>query len=157
MSLDKVRAYLKPSGYDEKIIVLDQSSATVALAAQALGVQEEQIAKTLSFIISDQVIVIVTAGDAKIQNGKYKRTFGKKATMLPFDQVEKRTGHEVGGVCPFALNEGVSVYLDESLKRFEKVYPAAGSTNSAIELTLEELETLCHPRGWVDVTKIPEK
>ncbi|MBO6046285.1 MAG: YbaK/EbsC family protein [Erysipelotrichaceae bacterium] len=157
MSLDTVRDYFRSVGFDDRrIIELDESSATVALAAQALGTQEERIAKSLSFMIESHAIIIVAAGDAKIQNGKYKRTFGKKAKMIPFDDVEKRIGHPAGGVCPFGVKEGVAVYLDESLKRFDTVFPACGATNTAIELTLAELEELARPVEWIDVTKIPE-
>lgn len=133
------------------------SSATVELAAQALNVKGQRIAKTLSFHVDDHVVLIVAAGDAKIANPKYKAQFHTKAKMLSHEEAETLIGHAVGGVCPFAVNEGVDVYLDESLKRFETVFPACGSSNSAIELTIPELEANCdHFQGWVDVCKIPE-
>lgn len=135
----------------------DVSSATVELAAQALHVEGQRIAKTLSFHVDDHVVLIVAAGDAKIANPKYKAQFHTKAKMLSHEEAETLIGHAVGGVCPFAVNEGVDVYLDESLKRFETVFPACGSSNSAIELTIPELEANCdHFQGWVDVCKIPE-
>ena len=129
------------------------SSATVELAAQALGCEPCRIAKTLSFLVGEDPILIVTAGDVKIDNSKYRAQFGKKAKMLKPDQVEKMVGHAVGGVCPFAVKEGVKVYLDESLKRFQTVFPACGSSNSAIELTIPELEEVSGYLGWVDVCK----
>ena len=135
----------------------DVSSATVELAAQALHVEGQRIAKTLSFYVNDHVVLIAGAGDAKIANPKYKAQFDTKAKMLSHEEAETLIGHAVGGVCPFAVNEGVDVYLDESLKRFETVFPACGSSNSAIELTIPELEANCdHFQGWVDVCKIPE-
>ena len=135
----------------------DVSSATVELAAQALHVEGQRIAKTLSFHVDVHVVLIVAAGDAKIANPKYKAQFHTKAKMLSHEEAETLIGHAVGGVCPFAVNEGVDVYLDESLKRFETVFPACGSSNSAIELTIPELEANCdHFQGWVDVCKIPE-
>ena len=135
----------------------DVSSATVELAAQALHVEGQRIAKTLSFYVDYHVVLIVAAGDAKIANPKYKAQFHTKAKMLSHEEAETLIGHAVGGVCPFAVNEGVDVYLDESLKRFETVFPACGSSNSAIELTIPELEANCdHFQGWVDVCKIPE-
>ena len=135
----------------------DVSSATVELAAQALHVEGQRIAKTLSFYVDDHVVLIVAACDAKIANPKYKAQFHTKAKMLSHEEAETLIGHAVGGVCPFAVNEGVDVYLDESLKRFETVFPACGSSNSAIELTIPELEANCdHFQGWVDVCKIPE-
>ena len=134
------------------------SSATVELAAQALNVKGQRIAKTLSFHVDDHVVLIVAAGDAKIANPKYKAQFHTKAKMLSHEEAETLIGHAVGGVCPFAVNEGVDVYLDESLKRFATVFPACGSSNSAIELTIPELEANCdHFQGWVDVCKIPEE
>ena len=134
------------------------SSATVELAAQALNVKGQRIAKTLSFHVDDHVVLIVAAGDAKIANPKYKAQFHIKDKMLSHEEAETLIGHAVGGVCPFAVNEGVDVYLDESLKRFETVFPACGSSNSAIELTIPELEANCdHFKGWVDVCKIPEE
>lgn len=153
MSIAKVREYLKTFNAEERIIELSESSATVELAAQALGCEGKRIAKTLSFAASDSVILVVAAGDAKIDNHSFKETFGVKAKMLSFDEVEEKTGHAVGGVCPFAINDGVKVYLDESLKRFESVFPACGSSNSAIELTLPVLEIFSRFEAWVDVCK----
>lgn len=156
MSLEKVREYLSKYGKEEEIILFDQSSATVKEAAADLGTEEGRIAKTMSFILSSGPIVIVTAGDGKIDNRKFKDTFHEKAKMIGPGEVESLTGHPVGGVCPFGLNEGVKVYLDESLKRFDFVYPAAGTPNSAIKLTIPELETTSEYTGWIDVTKLPD-
>jgi len=152
MSIEKVRAYFRQLGMEERVMEFDVSSATVELAAQALNCEPCRIAKTLSFRIGEDPILIVTAGDVKTDNRKYKDTFGTKAKMLTHEEAAELIGHAVGGVCPFAVNEGVKVYLDESLKRFETVYPACGSSNSAIELTIAELETYAKPIGWVDVT-----
>ena len=156
MSIDKARAHLSKFGLEEKIREFQVSSATVALAAAALGTEEARIAKTLSFALGDEAILVVAAGDAKVNNQKYKATFEKKAKMLPFEDVERLIGHGVGGVCPFGINDGVKVYLDESLKRFDIVYPAAGTASSAVELTIPELEAASLSLGWVDVTSIPE-
>lgn len=156
MSIEKVRAYLEERQLAGRIQEFDVSSATVELAAQALHVEGQRIAKTLSFHVGDRVALIVAAGDAKIANPKYKAQFNTKAKMLSHEEAEALIGHAVGGVCPFAVNDGVDVYLDESLKRFETVFPAAGSSNSAIELTIPELEAVCdHFQGWVDVCKLP--
>lgn len=154
MALNDVKEYLKKYNADNRVIVLDESSATVSMAAHALHTTEERIAKTLSFKINDKVILIVLAGDAKINNSKFKHFFHEKAHMLPFDEVESLTGHPVGGVCPFAVKSGVEVYLDESLKRFETVFPACGSPASAIEVTIKELEKFSNPVGWTDVSTI---
>ena len=151
MSIEAVREYLKKWGADGRIRELDMSSATVELAAKALGCEGARIAKTLSLKIGDRVIIIVTAGDTKIDNKKYKQYFGAKAKMLQFDEVEPLTGHRAGGVCPFALKDGAEVYLDESLKRFKTVFPACGSANSAIELTPEELEKFSCSDRWINV------
>ena len=153
MSIEKVRAYFKTLGIDGRIQELDASSATVELAAQALGVEGKRIAKTLSFLLDSSCILIVAAGDARIDNVRYKAYFGQKAKMLPHDDVPAYVGHAVGSVCPFAVKEGVKVYLDASLRRFETVFPACGSSNSAIELTLPELEQYAHAEGWIDVCK----
>ncbi|PWL91121.1 MAG: EbsC protein [Clostridiales bacterium] len=156
MSIEKVRAYLEERQLADRIQEFDVSSATVELAAQALHVEGQRIAKTLSFHVGDRVALIVAAGDAKIANPKYKAQFNTKAKMLSHEEAEALIGHAVGGVCPFAVNDGVDVYLDESLKRFETVFPAAGSSNSAVELTIPELEAVCdHFQGWVDVCKLP--
>ena len=154
MAIEKVRAYFKTKGMEERIQEFEVSSATVALATQALGCDENRIAKTLSFHVGEKVVLIVAAGDAKIDNAKYKAFFGAKAKMLAFEEAEELIGHAVGGVCPFAVNEGVEVYLDESLKRFETVFPACGSSNSAIELTISELEQHSNSLKWIDVCKI---
>ena len=153
MSIEKVRAYFAQYGIENRIREFSVSSATVELAAQALGVDGSRIAKTLSFLVGDRCVLIVAAGDARIDNGKYKKAFGTKAKMLPHDQVPEAVGHAVGGVCPFAVKDGVDVYLDESLRRFDTVYPAAGSASSAIELTPDELFALSKAAGWVDVCK----
>ena len=154
MSVEKVREYFKTKGIDERIQEFEVSSATVSLAAKALECEESRIAKTLSFHIGEKVVLIVTAGDAKIDNPKYKARFGTKAKMLSFDEAERLIGHAVGGVCPFAVNEGVDIYLDISLKRFNTVFPACGSSNSAIELSLRELEEYSDFIEWIDVCKI---
>ena len=157
MSIDKVRAYLGKFGYENKVQEFSVSSATVELAAIALNTNPARIAKTLSFMVDDSPILIVCAGDTKIDNPKYKEYFHCKAKMLEFSEVESLIGHAVGGVCPFAINENVKVYLDESLKRFDTVFPACGSSNSAIELTISELEKLSAPISWVDVCKLKEE
>lgn len=153
MAIEKVRSYFEKCGISDRIQEFDISSATVALAAQALGCEECRIAKTLSFHVGERVVLIVAAGDVKIDNPKYKAKFGTKAKMLSFDEAEPLIGHAVGGVCPFAVNDGVEVYLDESLKRFKTVFPACGSSNSAIELTIAELEKYSDYKEWVDVCK----
>jgi len=153
MSIEKVRSYFSEKGMGERILEFPVSSATVELAAQALNCEPCRIAKTLSFSVKDTPILVVTAGDAKVNNGKFKARFGVKAKMLSREEAEEMIGHAVGGVCPFAVNSGVSVYLDASLKRFDTVFPACGSSNSAIELTIPELETHSHYEDWVDVCK----
>lgn len=154
MSIESVKAYFKTKGIENRIQEFETSSATVALAAQALQCEENRIAKTLSFHLGEQVILIVAAGDAKIDNAKYKAFFGAKAKMLSFEEAEPLIGHAVGGVCPFAVNKDIDIYLDVSLKRFETVFPACGSSNSAIELSLEELEAYSDYKAWIDVCKI---
>ena len=153
MSIEKVRSWFSQFGLADRILEFPVSSATVELAAQALQIQPCRIAKTLAFGVHDTPILIVTAGDAKVDNAKYKARFGVKAKMLSHEDASARIGHAVGGVCPFAVNEGVQVYLDISLKRFPTVFPAAGSSNSAIELSIEELERFSGFREWVDVCK----
>lgn len=153
MSLEKVKVYLGKYGIEEKIQEFEVSSATVELAAKALHCEPQRIAKTLSFMLEGKAVLIVAAGDVKIDNSKYKARFGKKAKMLLPDEVETLVGHAIGGVCPFGVNEGVKVYLDVSLKRFETVFPACGSSNSAIELTIQELEKYSEYEEWVDVCK----
>lgn len=153
MSLEKVKKFFESKGLENAVMEFDVSSATVELAAKALGCEEARIAKTLSFRIDEQPVLIVTAGDVKIDNSKYKKLFHTKAKMLKFEEVEAVIGHGVGGVCPFAVNDGVKVYLDESLKRFDTVFPACGSSNSAIELNIPDLEKYSCSDGWVDVCK----
>ncbi len=153
MSIEKVKAYFRGQGMEDRVLEFSTSSATVDLAAQALGCEPCRIAKSLSFQLEDRAILVVTAGDARVDNGKYKARFGAKAKMLAPDQVEALIGHQVGGVCPFALNSGVEVYLDASLRRFDTVFPACGSGNSAIELTIPELERHSAFTAWVDVCK----
>lgn len=154
MSVERVKNYLKKYNMDDRIITFDYSSATVALAAQALGCEEARIAKSLSFRLGENTILVITAGDVKIDNAKYRHEFGEKAHMLSFDEVEEKIGHPVGGVCPFGVNDGVSIYLDESLKRFTTVFPACGEPNNAIELTISELENITEYVKWVDVCKL---
>ena len=156
MSIEKVRAYFASLGIADRIREFTVSSATVELAAAALGCDGAHIAKTMSFMTPDGVILIVAAGDARIDNHKYKDTFHVKAKMIPFEQVEEVTGHAPGGVCPFGIKDGIEVYLDESLKRFETVYPAAGDDHSAVRLTIPELEEVSGAKGWVDVCRVPE-
>lgn len=153
MAIEKVKAYFREYGMEDRVLELDESSATVELAAQALHCEPARIAKTLSFLVDGRAVLVVAAGDAKIDNGKYKAQFAAKAKMLTPQEAEELVGHAVGGVCPFAVNPGVSVYLDVSLKRFGTVFPACGSSNSAIELTIPELEEYSGPAGWVDVCK----
>lgn len=153
MAIEKVKEYFRKYKMEDRILEFEVSSATVALAAEALHCEPCRIAKTLSFFVDGKAILVVTAGDAKINNAKYKGQFGTKAKMLTPEEVVTMVGHAVGGVCPFAVNPGVSVYLDESLKRFRTVFPACGSGNSAIELTIPELETYSAFIAWVDVCK----
>ena len=154
MAIEKVREYFKELGIEERIQEFDISSATVELAAKAVNCEESRIAKTLSFHLGDKVVLVVTAWDVKIDNSKYKAQFGTKAKMLSFDEAETLIGHAVGGVCPFAVNEGVETYLDVSLKRFDTVFPACGSSNSAIELSMDELEKYSKYISWIDVCKM---
>ena len=156
MSIEKARECLRRFGAEERILEFDVSSATVDLAAAALGVDGARIAKTLSFKKDDGCLLVVAAGDARIDNRKYKDTFSCKAKMLTPGEAESMIGHSVGGVCPFGRNEGVPVWLDASLRRFDTVYPAAGSSSSAIELSLNELYAFSEASGWVDVCKLPE-
>lgn len=153
MAIDKVRAYFKQWNMESRIREFDSSSATVELAATALGCEPKRIAKSLSFKVDDRAILVVTAGDAKVDNSKYKAYFHSKAKMLSPDEVEAFIGHAVGGVCPFSIHENVDVYLDISLKRFKTVFPACGSSNSAIELTISELEKHSNALEWIDVCK----
>lgn len=156
MSIERVKAYFKKYNMEQRIIELQESSATVELAAQALGCEPARIAKSLSFMVADKPVLVICAGDVKVDNAKYKAKFGMKAKMLAPDEVENLIGHAIGGVCPFGIKEGVSVYLDESLKRFTTVFPACGSGNSAIELTIPELEQYSGYTEWIDVCKLRE-
>ena len=156
MSAEKAKEHLEKSGFADRIKTFEQSSATVELAAQALGCEPARIAKSLTFMVNDKPIMIVAAGDVKVDNAKFKARFGVKAKMLSPEQVAELIGHPVGGVCPFGINDGVSVYLDESMKRFERMFPAAGSGNTAVDLSLEELEKCSGAEEWVDVTKLPQ-
>ena len=153
MSIERVRAFFKARGMEDRVLEFPVSSATVELAAQAVGCEPCRIAKTLSFMVEGGPVLIVAAGDAKIDNHKYKQQFDTKAKMLTPDEAASLVGHAVGGVCPFGVNPGVTVYLDASLKRFETVFPACGSSNSAIELTIPELERYSGYAAWVDVCK----
>ena len=157
MALEEARNYLEEKGYGDRIQVFDTSSATVELAALAVGTEPEKIAKSLTFKVDEQPVMIVCAGDTKINNTKFKAFFHKKAKMLTREEVNELIGHDVGGVCPFGIHDGVDVYLDTSLKRFEKIYPACGSANSALELTPDELEALSGCREWIDVCRLPEE
>ena len=153
MAIDNVRKYFKEYGREKDILEFAVSSATVSDAAIAIGCEEANIAKTMSFMVDDNPILIVLAGDRKIDNAKFKQVFKCKAKMIPMDDLGDLIGHEAGGVCPFGINDGVKVYLDESLKRFEFVYPACGSSNSAIKLTISELEKYANADSWIDVSK----
>ncbi len=155
MAIERVRAYFEAEGIAERILEFPTSSATVELAAAAVGCEPARIAKTLSFAVGERVALIVAAGDARIDNPKFKAQFHTKAKMLAAADAERRIGHAVGGVCPFAVNDGCDVYLDASLCRFDTVYPACGSANSAIGLTLAELERYARPVAWIDVCKLP--
>lgn len=154
MSIERVREFFRSKGMEDRILEFDVSSATVELAAEAVGCEPQRIAKSLAFHVGDRVVLVVCAGDAKINNQKYKAQFQTKAKMLAYEEAEPLIGYPVGGVCPFAVNEGVEVYLDESLRRFDTVYPAGGSANSAVKLTIPELEALSGAGGWVDVCKL---
>ena len=153
MSLQKAKKHLKKYGLEDKIMEFSVSSATVLEAARAIGCKENEIAKTLSFIVNDKPILIVASGNARIDNKKFKEEFLQKAKMIPFEDVEGYIGHGVGGVCPFGINADVSVYLDKSLKSFEVVYPACGSSNSAVKLNINELETASEYKKWINVCK----
>ena len=153
MALEQAKKYLTEIVYADRIIELEESSATVQLAAEALGVEPGMIAKTMSFLQGEQPVLILTEGTARIDNRKYKDTFHIKAKMIPFEEVEEIIGHAPGGVCPFGVKEGIKVYLDESLKRFDTVYPAAGNDHSAVRLTIEDLENAVDSEGWIDVCK----
>ena len=153
MSLESAKAYVISKGYGDRIMEFEVSSATVELAAQAVGTEPARIAKSLTFMVEDHPVMILCAGDVKISNPKYKAFFHKKAKMLSREEVNELVGHDVGGVCPFGIRDGVEVYLDESLKRFDIVYPACGSGNSAVKLTIPELEEISGYQEWIDVTQ----
>lgn len=153
MSLEKATKYLEEKGYADHIIILEESTATVNEAAAALGVEPGMIAKTMSFMQGDDAVLILTEGTARIDNRKYKDRFHTKAKMIPFEDVENVIGHAPGGVCPFGVNDTIAVYLDESLKKYDIVYPAAGNDHSAVKLTIPELEAVAGALGWVDVCK----
>ena len=153
MALERALNYLKKFDLSDRVITFEESTATVKEAAKALNVEEGEIAKTLSFIVSGRPILILAAGDVKIDNAKFKKEFNEKAHMIEASEVEKLIGHGVGGVCPFGINEGIDVYLDESLKEYTTIYPACGTPNSAVKLKLEELEKISNYVRYVDVTK----
>lgn len=153
MSLKRAEEYLENKGFLDHVIELEESTATVAMVAEALGVEPGMIAKTMSFLQGENAVLILTEGTARVDNRKYKDTFHVKAKMIPFDQVEEVIGHAPGGVCPFGINDDIEVYLDESLKKFDTVYPAAGNDHSAVKLTIPELEQAADTKGWVDVCK----
>lgn len=153
MSVEKGREYFRQFGIEDRVQEFEVSSATVELAAQALGVEGARIAKTLSFMVGEQPVLILMAGDVKVDNPKYKAVFHTKAKMMTPEQLEEYVGHQIGGVCPFGIKDGVDVYLDESLKRFNTVFPACGSSNSAIELTIPQLEEFSNFKEWIDVSK----
>ena len=157
MSFEKAKAYLTEKGYEARIRIFDVSTATVELAAAAVGTEPRRIAKSLTFKLDGKPIMVVCAGDAKINNAKFKAFFHQKAVMLAHDEVGEMIGHEVGGACPFGVSADVSVFLDESLLRFDEIYPACGSDNSAVRLTPQELEVLSGSRQWIDVCKLPEE
>jgi len=156
MSLERARKHLRIKGFEDRIIIPEYSSATVAEAAAALGCEPGMIAKTLSFLQNDQPVLILAEGMSRIDNKKYRTRFGCKTKMIPAEQVETLIGHDIGGVCPFGINEGVAVYLDESLKLHDVVYPAAGTDHSAVRLSIRELEECCGHPEWVDVCKLPQ-
>lgn len=156
MAFDKAYTYLEKRGYSDRVKTFDVSSATVELAAKAVGTEPAHIAKSLTFVVNEKPVMIICAGDVKVNNAKYKALFHEKAKMLTRDQVIALIGHEVGGVCPFGINDDVAVYLDESLKRFEYIYPACGSDNSAVKLTPDEFYEIAEPVDWVDVCVVME-
>ena len=156
MSIVRAKEYLAQYGLADQVMEFEVSSATVEEAAKAIHGKEEEIAKSLSFLVNENPILIVASGDSKVDNSKYKAEFHTKAKMIPFEQVEQLIGHAVGGVCPFGVNEGVTVYLDQSLRKCETIYPACGSSNSAIKLTVEQLEAITDYDKWIDVCKAPE-
>lgn len=156
MSIEKAKAYLEEKGFLDHVIEFEESTATVEQAAEAVGVEPGRIAKTMSFLVGEEAILILIEGTARVDNRKFKDTFHVKAKMIPYDQVEEWIGHAPGGVCPFGIKGGVKIYLDESLKRFDIVYPAAGNDHSAVKLSIAELEQVAGTDEWVDVCKEPE-
>ncbi len=156
MSIERARKHLSQCGLEDRIMEFEQSSATVELAAQAVGCDPARIAKTLSFHVGDRVALILFAGDARVSNPKFKARFHTKAKMLSANEAEQLTGHAVGGICPFGIEPCCDVYLDESLRRFDTVYPAAGTSSSAVRLSINELERACHPCTWIDVSRLPQ-
>lgn len=154
MAIERAKEYLRKYGLEDRVQEFDVSSATVELAAKALGCEPALIAKTMSFMVKEKPVVVVLAGDVKIDNSKFKQEFETKAKMLKYEEVEELIGYAVGGVCPFGVNEGVDIYLDESLKRFTTVYPACGSSNSAVKITVEELQNCLDYKRWVDIAKL---
>lgn len=154
MTIERAKEYLRKYGLEDRVQEFDVSSATVELAAKALGCEPALIAKTMSFMVKEKPVVVVLAGDVKIDNSKFKQEFETKAKMLKYEEVEELIGYAVGGVCPFGVNEGVDIYLDESLKRFTTVYPACGSSNSAVKITVEELQNCLDYKRWVDIAKL---
>ena len=157
MALEKAKAYLAERGYLDRVQEFEVSSATVELAAKAVGTEPGRIAKSLTFLVEDKAVMILAAGDVRIDNFQFKKFFHTKAKMLDREQVEKMIGHAVGGVCPFGINPGVDVYLDESLKKYDVVYPACGSDNSSVRLSISELEELSGCKAWIDISKISAK
>ena len=153
MSLENAKKYVEEKGFGDRIMIFEQSSATVELAAAAVGTECARIAKSLTFKVDEKPVMILCAGDCKVDNSKYKKMFHQKAKMLTPTEVEEMIGHSIGGVCPFRVKEGVTIYLDESMKRFDVVYPACGSGNSAVKLSVAELEQISCSAGWVDVCK----
>lgn len=153
MALEKAKEYLEKNNLGDRVIILDKDTSTVSLAAQALGIDDDMIAKTLSFYIDNKPILIVLSGNSRIDNKKYKEYFNTKAKMIEFENVEKEIGHSVGGVCPFGVNDGVDIYLDKSLKKYEYVYPACGSSNSAVKIKVSELESIIPYKDYIDIAK----
>lgn len=156
MSFEKAKEYLKSKNFEDRIIAFEGESSTVEQASQIIGCTKGEIAKSLSFMVGEQPIIVVVAGDSKISNSKYKQEFGVKAKMIAFDDVENIIGHAVGGVCPFGVKENIKIYLDETLKKYKIVYPACGDNHSAVKLAPEEFETLVKVEKWVDVCVLPE-
>ncbi len=153
MAIQKVKEFLKKRGFEDRLIETKDSSATVELAAKAVGTEPDRIAKSLTFLVEERPIMILVSGESRISNPKFKDTFHVKARMIPRERVETLIGHDVGGVCPFGINEGVDIYLDNSLKKYDVIFPAGGNANSAVRLSVDELEEITQPKAWVDVVK----